>query len=164
MLTNPFLYWVDKIYSFFLRIGSNLQSLFLLYMRIVWGHQLLLAGFKKLGDISSTIELFTKLGIPFPVFHAYEVGTIESIGGIFLFIGFASRIATLPIIAVMLVALSTAHAENLGGFRFLIEPYLLVNQQPYPILITALMVFIFGPGRISVDAWLKRWISHQPKY
>jgi uncharacterized membrane protein YphA (DoxX/SURF4 family) len=39
-----------------------------------------------------------------------------------------------------------------------------VSQNPYPFLITTLLVFIFGPGRISLDAWIKRWVSHQPRY
>lgn len=164
MLANPFLYWLDRIYSFFILIGSNLQSLFLLYMRVIWGHQLFLSGVRKLSDIAGTAAFFAKIGIPAPEFHAYEVGIIEAVGGFCIFAGLASRILSLPVIFVMLTALSTAHAENLGGFDFLFNPYLLVVQQPYPILITALLVFIFGPGRISVDAWLKRWVNHQPKY
>lgn len=164
MLINRFLYWVDRIYNFFIKIGSNLQSVFLFYMRIVWGHQLILSGVGKLSNIARTIQFFTELGIPSPTFHAYEVGIIESVCGLCLLIGFASRIVAIPVIFIMLTALSTAHAENLGGLNFIFNPYLLVNQQPYPILFTALLVFIFGPGRVSIDAWLKRWISNQPKY
>lgn len=164
MLSNPFLYWVDKLYSFFVKIGSNLQSLFLLFMRITWGHQLLLTGVDKLKDIPGTVELFTKLNIPSPLFHAYEAGILESVGGILLIIGFASRLISIPLILLMLSALSIAHAEHLANFRFITDPHILVMQEPYPFLITALLVFIFGPGRISLDAWIKRWVSHQPKY
>ncbi|MGB7978302.1 MAG: DoxX family protein [Chlamydiales bacterium] len=164
MLSNPFLYWVDKIYGFFIKIGSNLQSLFLLYMRITWGHQLFLAGLHKLNDIPGTVLFFTKLGIPSPLFHAYEVGILETVGALSIFFGLASRLFSIPVIFVMLTALSTAHGETLGNFKFLSEPYLLVIQEPYPVLVTALMVLMFGPGRISIDAWLKRWVSHQPKY
>ncbi len=164
MLADPFLRWADKIYSFFIKIGSNLQSLFLLYMRVTWGHQLLLTGVDKLKDIAGTAQMFKEIGIPSPVFHAYEVGLIEAVGGILLVIGFASRIAALPIIFVMLTALSTVHAEQIGNLKFLIDPYLLVMQEPFPFLFTALLVFIFGPGRVSLDAWLKRWVDHQPKY
>jgi hypothetical protein len=64
----------------------------------------------------------------------------------------------------MLAALSTAHADYLVGFRFLKEPLILVIQQPYPYLITSLMVLTFGPGRISLDALIKHWVGHQPKY
>lgn len=164
MLANPFLYWMDKIYGFFVKIGSNLQSLFLLYMRLTWGHQFLLIGVEKLKDIPGTIQFFTKLGIPYPEFHAYEIGLVESVGGILLMIGLASRLISIPLLIIMLTALGTAHAENLSNFRFLLDPKSLVGENPYPFLITTLMVFTFGPGRLSLDGWLKRWISHQPKY
>ncbi len=164
MLSNPFLYWMDKIYSFFIKIGSNLQSLFLLFMRITWGHQFLLTGVAKLKDIPETVQLFTKLGIPSPLFHAYEVGILESVGGILLIVGFASRIISIPLVFLMLSALSIAHTEHLSNFRFITTPHVLVTQAPYPFLITSLMVFIFGPGLISLDAWIKRWVGHQPKY
>jgi putative oxidoreductase len=164
MLSNPFLYWMDRIYGFFIKIGSNLQSLFLLFMRLTWGHQLLLTGVDKLRDIPGTVKLFTELHIPSPLFHAYEVGILEAVGGILLMIGFASRIISIPLIFLMVSALSLAHKEHLSNFKFIIDPHLLVAQEPYPFLITALLVFIFGPGRISLDAWIKRWVGHQPKY
>lgn len=164
MLANPFLRWVERIYRLFIKVGSNLQSLFLLYMRLTWGHQLFFAGLHKLSNIAGTTQLFAKLDIPAPLFHAYEVGLLEVIGGIFLFVGFASRLIAVPLIILMLTALSTAHAEYLANLRFVTDPLILVIQQPYPFLITSVLVFIFGPGRISVDAWLKRWIDKQPRY
>lgn len=164
MLENRFLYWMDFIYSFFLKIGSNLQSVFLLYMRLTWGHQLLLAGMDKLDHIKDTAIFFTKLNIPYPLFHAYSVGWFETIGGLFFILGFASRVISIPVIIIMFTALTTAHIEPLEQFKFLTDPHTLVAQAPYPFLVTALLVFIFGPGRISLDALIKRWIEKQPKY
>lgn len=164
MLRSPFLQWVDILYSFIIKIGSNLQSLFLLYMRLVWGHQFFIYGLDKLAHIQSAIDLFTSLHIPFPVFSAYLVGTMEMAGGFLLFIGFASRLAAIPLIIITLTALSTAHAPEISNFRFLLEPLSLVKQTPYPFLITSILVFVFGPGRVSIDAWLKRWVDQQPRY
>lgn len=164
MLANPFLRWIDRIYQIFIKIGCNLQSLFLLYLRLTWGHQFFLAGINKLKDIPGTVEMFTKLNIPSPEFHAYQVGLLEAVGGILLVIGLASRLISVPLIILLITALSTAHAEYLAEFRFIFDPHVLVIQEPYPFLITALIVFIFGPGRISFDAWIKRWVDHQPRY
>lgn len=164
MLENRFLYWMDKIYGFFIKIGSNLQSLFLLYMRATWGHQFLLLGVDKLKDISKVVDLFKTLGIPHPEFHAYLVGFFESIGGILLIVGFASRLISIPLSFILITALSTAHAEGISAFKWILDPQSLVLQDPYPFLITTLLVFIFGPGRISIDAWIRRWVNHQPKY
>lgn len=164
MFVSPLLNALSKFYGFFLTIGSNLQSLLLLYMRLTWGHQFLLAGLGKLHDIPGTVKFFTTLNIPYPLFHAYEVGIFEAVGGALLILGFASRLITIPLIIIMLTALSTAHAEYLANLKFVTDPQMLVIQKPYPFLITALMVFAFGPGRISLDAWIKRWAGHQPKY
>lgn len=162
--TNPFLQAVASIYEFIIRIGSNLSSVFLFYMRFTWGSLLINAGRQKLDSIFETAEFFASLNISFPYFNAHFVGWVELIGGLCLLFGFASRLAAIPVTLIMLTALSTAHAPNISNFRFLFEPLLLVKQTPYPFLITALLVLIFGPGRISIDAWLKRWAQKRPKY
>jgi putative oxidoreductase len=133
-------------------------------MRMTWGHQFILTGSGKLGNIEKVIQYFTSLGIPHPHFQAYLVGYIELIGGILLFVGFCSRFAGLVLAFTMIVALSTAHASVLANFRFIFEPSTLVGEAPYPFLITSLLIFIFGPGRVSIDAWIKRWVNRQPKY
>ena len=136
MLANTFLRWMDRLYGFFIIIGSNLQSVFLLYMRLTWGHRLFLEG----------------------------TGLLEMAAAVCLFFGFASRLASIPLIALMLTTLSTVHAAQLANFQFIIEPHSLVVLGPYPFLITGLMVLVFGPGRISLDAWIKRWVGKQPKF
>ncbi len=164
MLINPLLRWLDRVYGFLVKIGSNLQSFFLLYMRLTWGHQLFMTGMDKLHEIESFTALLVKFNYPAPLFHAYEIALLEVIGGICLFFGFMSRLIAIPLIILTATVLSTLHADYLGNFRFVTDPMILVLQQPYPFLITALLVLIFGPGRVSVDAWLKRWIERQPRY
>jgi len=162
--SNPFLYLIDVVYGFLIKIGGNLESLFLLYMRITWGHQFMNAGWKKLMTIEKTAAFFATLHLSHPHFYAYAVGGFEFVGGICLFIGFASRLAAIPLIVIMLTALSTAHAPDISNFKFLFQPLSLVQQAPYPFLITALLAFIFGPGKISVDGWLKRWSEKRARY
>ncbi|MBX7066935.1 MAG: DoxX family protein [Parachlamydiales bacterium] len=164
MLENRFLYWMDKAYGLLIKIGSNLQSLFLLYMRMTWGHQFVLSGVEKIKNFPDTIAFFTKLGLPHPEIHAYLVAHLEAIGGILLFIGFASRLISIPLTIILITALTTAHAENLANFSFILDPKSLAGENPYPFLITTLLVFIFGPGRVSIDAWIRRWVNHQPRY
>lgn len=164
MLANPWLFWADKIYSFIVKIGSNLQSLFLLYLRLTWGHQLFLTGIADFKNIDALAANLATFRFPAPLFHAHEFAYVELIGGILLFTGFLSRLAALPVIGVMLAILSTIHGETLGHFRFLTDPALLTLQRPFPFLVTALAVFVFGPGRISFDAWIKRWVERQFRY
>jgi putative oxidoreductase len=163
-LTNPFLHFLDRSYGLLIQLGSNLQSLFLLYMRLTWGHKLFIIGLAKLNNIQHVVEFFTSLNLPHPLFTAYLVASFETVGGLLLFLGLASRLAAIPVTCIMLVALSTAHAANISNFRFLTQPDLLLAQAPYPYLLTAVIIFIFGPGRISIDGWIKRWIDRQPRY
>jgi putative oxidoreductase len=164
MFKNSFLNWIAKIYKFFITIGNNLQSLFLFYMRITWGLQFFIIGIAKLSAIQDVVEFFLSLKIPSPAFTAYSVAILEMICGLFLFLGLASRIAALPLTFIMLGALSTAHAPKLSHLAFLLQPMSLVREAPYPFLITALLVFIFGPGKISLDGCLKRWAEKHAKY
>lgn len=164
MFESRFLRLTDKIYGWFIRIGNNLQSLFLLYMRLVWGHQCFMTGIAKFTHLDTVTQFFVGLNIPHPLFTSYVVASFELVAGLCLFLGFMSRLAAIPIIVIMVSALSLAHSEAFIELRFLFEPALLVRQAPYPYLLTALLVFIFGPGRVSIDAWIKRWLSKQPKY
>lgn len=164
MYKNPLLHWVSKIYHIFIFGGEYLQTIFLLYMRVTWGHQFFVIGLGKLQNMEKTIQGFISLHIPHPELHSYLVGYTEMICGFLIFIGLASRIASIPLIITMLVALSIAHGPEISEFKFLLEPMSLVKQPPYPFLITAIMIFCFGPGKVAVDAWVKRWVSHQPKY
>jgi len=164
MLTNPTLQKLDVLYTWVIKTGSNLQSLLLFYMRLVWGHQFFVIGLAKLKDINKVIEAFNAINIPGPGFHAYLVASLEMVCGFLILIGLASRLAAVPLAIIMFVALATAHAPNLSDFQFLTQPLLLVKEAPYPFLLMSLMVLAFGPGRISVDAWIKRWVENQPRY
>ncbi|MBI5272588.1 MAG: DoxX family protein [Chlamydiia bacterium] len=164
MFVNPFLRWIARIYNYFIAVGSNLESVFLLYMRLTWGHQFFLSGWHKFHTLDQTGAFFASLGLSHPAFYACLVACCETLGGLCLIFGFASRIAAIPLACIMLTALSVAHSADISNLRFLIEPQSLVKQAPYPFLITATLVFIFGPGRISIDAWLKRWSQGQAKY
>ncbi len=165
MFKNRYIHLIAKLYGYFISAGNNLQSLFLLWMRMTWGHQFMLTGSEKLANIEKVTQYFTSLGLLYPQFQAYLVGYIELIGGILLFVGLSSRIAGIVLASTMILALSSAeHASVLSEFRFIFEPSALVGEAPYPFLITSLLLFFFGPGRISIDAWIKRWADRQPKY
>jgi putative oxidoreductase len=124
----------------------------------------MLAGWEKLHSIEQTAQFFASLHISSPHFSAYLVGWLEFLCGAALLIGFASRLASVPLILIMLTAIGSAHLQEISNFRFLLEPSSLVNLAPYPFLITALLVFIFGPGRLSLDAYIKHRSEHWHKY
>ncbi|HSX11780.1 MAG TPA: DoxX family protein [Chlamydiales bacterium] len=164
MLTSPLFRILDAIYGLIVKVGSNLQSLLLLYLRITWGHQLFMTGIADLKNIDPLIAALRNFSFPAPVFHAHEFAIVETVGGILLFFGLMSRLAAIPTFLVMLGILTTMHGAPLSDLRFVTDPLILTIQRPYPFMLTALIVFIFGPGRISIDALIKRWLEKQFRY
>lgn len=164
MFKNSLLHWISSFYTMIITAGGKFQSLFLFYMRITWGYQFFILGLAKLGNIEPLSDLFSSLAIPAPLLNAYLIALLETLCGFMLFIGLGSRLAALPLIIMTLVALSAAHPSNLSELHFLLQPQSLAKEAPYPFLITSVLIFIFGPGRLSLDAWIKRWAEQQPKY
>jgi putative oxidoreductase len=136
---------MSALYDFFVRLGEKFSHWFLLAIRLFWGIQFALGGWAKLQNLKATTEFFGKVGIPYPDFHANLVGYVELIGGLALAVGLLSRIASIPLIITMIVALFTAHVA------FLAAPMSVVNEPPFNFLLASLTVFSFGPGRFSLD-------------
>ncbi len=139
-----------QVYSGCEKAVSHLQSPLLLAVRLYWGWQFFQTGLGKLLHIAKVIGFFTSLGIPFPAFNAYFVGCLECVGGTLLFLGLGSRIIALPLTVNMLVAYITADRQAL--FSIFSDPGKFYAADPYTFFFAALLILVFGPGRISVDA------------
>ena len=133
--------------------GALLQSPFLLGLRLYFFWQLFLTGKGKLENIGKVTEFFASLGIPLPTLDAYFIGSLECFGSLLLIIGLATRPLSLLIVISMSVAYLTADFEAVSNFFS--DPDKFVKADPFPFLLTALIVLVFGPGRFSVDALLK---------
>jgi putative oxidoreductase len=136
------------------RISSGLQSPFLLAVRLYWGWQFTETGWGKLNDIGKVVGFFTDLGIPAPTLNAYFVSGLEFAGGLLLILGLGSRLIALPLVIDMIVAYITADREAL--LSIFSNPDKFTAAAPYTFLIASLIVLVFGPGRVSMDALLAR--------
>ena len=136
--------------------GANLlQSPFLLLLRIYFFWQLFQTGQGKLTHIDKISDYFVSLGIPLPTLNAYLAGATETFASLLLIVGLASRLSAIPVTMVMIVAYLTADFEAVTNFFN--DPDKFVKADPFPFLITALVVLVFGPGKFSIDAVIK-WI------
>ena len=142
-----------------IRYLSHLQPVLLLALRLYFGYGFMKAGLGKLQDVPTTAGFFTDWGVPLPTLSVYLAGTTEAVGGLLLLLGVASRVVTIPLICTMLVAYATAHREVLD--TLLSNPNLFVKAPPFPYLLTALLVLLFGPGRISIDGLIKWWLDRK---
>jgi putative oxidoreductase len=140
----------QKAYRLFEKAASQLQSPLLLAVRLYWGWQFFQTGLGKLTSIEKVVDFFTNLGIPFPAFNAYMVGSLECIGGALLFLGLGSRIIALPLTFNMLVAYVTADREAL--FSIFSDPGKFYAADPFTFFFASLLILVFGPGKISLDA------------
>ena len=72
-----------------------------------WG-----TGTKKYEHFSDIIGWFASLGIPLPTLNAYLATATELIGVVLLALGLFTRIISIPLIIVMLVAIFTVHFSH----------------------------------------------------
>lgn len=133
----------------FLTLVSYLQSPFLLLIRLYWGWQLTQSGWGKLHHLSNVGEYFATLGLPMPAQMAVFIACVEFFGGIFLALGLASRITGLVLTVNLTMAYVIGDREAL--FSFFSDPDKFVAAAPFVFLMVALIVLIFGAGRISTD-------------
>ena len=151
---SSFLTHLRKMYAFAVRTANSLQSVFLLFVRVYWGWQLAQNGWGKLHNLGRVAQFFSILGLPMPGFTATFVASVEFVGGIMLAIGLLSRLFGLVITIDMLMAYITADREAL--LSFISDPGKFYVADPYTFLLAALLILIFGPGKIAVDTWLLR--------
>lgn len=137
----------DRIVS---RALDRLRDPVLLLLRLTWGWMFFATGKGKLGNLAGTADFFASLGLPLAGANALLVGLLECVGGLLLLLGLGSRPTALLLTGNMVVAYLTAHRGELGSLAAF------VDAAPYPYLMAALTVLAFGPGRVSLDALLRR--------
>jgi len=93
---------------------------------------------------------FQKIGIPSPHLMAPFVGTVEIVCGTLLLIGLFTRLAAIPLLAVILVAIATTKIPMLaktGVWSMLHEA-----RADFSMLLGLLFLLITGAGSLSLDA------------
>ncbi len=129
---------------------SFLKDLPLLFMRLVLAYGFWGPAMMKWNNMNAIADWFDSMGIPFPTVNAYLSATTEITGVFLLLLGIGTRIISIPLMVVMLVAIFSVHIHNgfeAGNNGFEIPLY-------YLIMLFALLVY--GPGRYSLEGLLKR--------
>jgi putative oxidoreductase len=141
-----------------LRAAAVLAFLPPLLTRLVIGQAFFFTGRGKLDNFEGTVAFFTDLGIPLPAANAAFVARLEYYGGLLLIVGLLTRLTALLLSSTMVVALLTADralfVQALAGSG----EAGLTDVTPFVYLMFLLWLVIFGPGALSLDALLTRWI------
>ena len=102
-------------------------------------------------DLQKPADFFQSLGIPFPYQQAILVGATEFFGGLLLLAGFCSRLISIPLMILLSVAYLTADLEAVK--MIFSDPDKFLAAAPFLFLFAVVLVFLFGPGKFSID-WL----------
>lgn len=141
---------IKDMYLEFSRLAEHLKSLALLLARLIVAYGFYEPAMMKWSDIGAVAEWFGSMGIPLPMLNAYMAASTEITGVVLLTLGLFTRIISIPLIVVMIVAIVTVHLPN--GFQ--------AGQNGFEIpLYYMLFLLIFlshGAGKFSMDHLLFR--------
>ena len=145
---------LSKISGLLAKIGSLLQCPLLLAIRLYWGWQFFVDGRGKLQNLEKVTAYFASLHIPSPRMNVIMAASTQMVCGLMLAAGLLARFASVPLIAVMCVAYATAESDSLH--TIFSDPDKFVTRDPFLFLYAAVIIFAFGPGKVSLDALIFR--------
>jgi putative oxidoreductase len=135
-------------------VAATTSDFILLVGRILLGWIFARSGYGKMFDIPAYAATFSGRGLP--TFLAYIAVPAEFFGGIALIFGLATRYVVLVMIIFMLVATFSSHRywefTDVAARRAQDSSF----YKNLAMLGGFLFLFVIGPGRFSVDAWLRR--------
>src|SRR6266446_7394782 len=139
MITNPGATWADR------------TAKAVLLIRILVGWVFLSEGIQKfLFRDSLGMGRFVKIGIPWPQIMAPFVGVVEIVCGTLLLIGFLTRLASIPLLIDICVALYSTKIVTLAKNR--IWSTLHEARTDVSMLLGLIFLLLVGGGALSLDA------------
>lgn len=147
---------IRRLYKLVARLFAGLQSPFLLVVRLYWGWQLSENGWAKLHNLPRVTDYFASLNLPAPGPTAAFVSTVEFVGGILLGLGLLTLPTCIAIVIDMLTAYIVADREAFLSFFSDFSKF--YNGAEYEFLFVGVLILIFGPGKISLDHYISKYL------
>lgn len=138
--------WLKRLIWQPLAVGHDLGPLL---ARVAVGTLFLSSGWIKLHKLGEFSAYFADLGIPAPQFMGRLVAGSELVCGALLLLGAFTRLATIPLIVIMVVALATALRDKVTDFVALWS----LPEALYILLLV--WVGLVGAGKLSVDHFVR---------
>lgn len=136
---------IKTLYPLTKNVLSQGQSISLLFARLAVAYGFYDPAMQKWSDIGSVAEWFESMGIPFPTLNAYMAAGTEILGVVLLTLGLFTRLISIPLIVVMVVAIATVHLSH--GFSAGDNGF---EIPLYYMLFLALFASL-GAGKLSLD-------------
>ena len=119
-----------------------------LAIRIVVGWVFLWTGWQKLNFLPRMIENFREWGIPAPEILTPFASGMEFVGGLLLLVGLLTRVVSIPMMIIMLVAIASAKWGDVNSLQTLLG----FEEISYFVMFGYLAVA--GPGPVSLDHFI----------
>jgi len=132
---------------------GHLADLGPLCMRIGIGAVFAVHGWQKFDTIgvSNFAKFLDSLGVPAPETVAWLQTIAEGVGGLLLIAGLMTRLVTLPLIAILIGAITMVKVD-LPGVGFVVDSSVGIGWELETGLLAGLLGLLFvGPGRLSLD-------------
>ena len=147
---------ITGLYNSAVTLFNYLQSPLLLAIRLYWGWELAQDGWGKLHHLDNVTNFFTTLNLPQPHLTAIGVSLLELVGGALLALGIGTRLMALLLFVNMTVAFWVAEKEAFASV--LSDPDKFTAASAYGDWFATLLILILGPGYLTVDTLLRRWL------
>lgn len=134
------------------------QDISLLFLRLILAYGFYEPAMNKWSDIGAVATWFGEsLGIPFPLLNAYMAASTELAGVVLLVLGLGVRFIALPMMVIMVVAITTVHLIN--GFSSGDNGF----EIPLYYMLMLFVIATHGGGKWGIDGLLgkKRCVSRE---
>jgi putative oxidoreductase len=143
------------VFSYTDSYAASSTDTLILVGRILLGWIFVAAGWGKLGNMAGFAGYLTSLGVPAPGLMSTILPPVEFLIGVALVLGIATRYAAIACIAFTLAATFVAHrywefpaAQQAAQYNNFLKNLSIMGG--------ALLLFVTGPGRFSLDNLLAR--------
>ncbi len=126
------------------------KSFWLLLIRLVIGGIFIQTGWGKLTHLGTTTAFFQSLGIPFAHYNALAASLIEFVGGLLILTGLLTRLVSIPLICVMIIAIATAQWADVHSI------YDFIGLQEVDYILFFGILFSEGAGKTSLDHFIRQ--------
>ncbi len=137
-----------RLKDFYLELSvlfNYFQSFSLLFIRLALAYGFYTPALTKWNNFDTTSEWFSSLGIPFASFATLLTASVEIMGVILLVLGLFTRLITIPLMIIMVVAIFTVHISN--GFSVANNGF----EIPTYYLLFLSLLLSHGAGKFSLD-------------
>jgi len=122
----------------------------IIFIRLIVGLIFISEGFQKYLIVNILGPAFFKeIGFINPMFWAYFTGAFEIVCGFLILIGLFTRLASIPLLIIMITAFITTKLPILTSKGFLTFAHEYTTDFSLTLLLT--LLFIYGSGKWSID-------------